>query len=132
MVLQYLRLLDFYSVKISFNADSVNHSWIGVLFTLIIIGLPCIQLANLLQLSNTYQVYVSKDFLQPNEINFKLKTGDGFRPAVCTSSIANSYLTGFSQTVQLNFFTYTQSQGYTFYTPIAMDSNSGYLLGITP
>lgn len=61
----YIKLLDFYNVKIQFNAYSANHSWLGVFFTMIIIALPVLQLANMLHLTGTYQVYVSKDFLQP-------------------------------------------------------------------
>jgi hypothetical protein len=59
-------MLDFYSVKIQFNAESASHSLIGVLFTFVIIALPCIQIANLLNLRGTAQVFVSYDFQQPS------------------------------------------------------------------
>ena len=106
-VLYLIKLFDFFSVKIQFNAESANHSWFGVLITAIIIALPCLQLANRLQLAGSYQVYVSKDFQQARDISYTIKTGPGFRPAVCTSFSANSHLTGYDQKVQLTFYTYS-------------------------
>lgn len=83
------------------NADSANHSWVGAFFTLIIIALPCLQLFNLLQLAGTNQVIVSRDFLQPHQIDYRLVTGtrQSFRPAACFSPTAYSQLTGSTQTV---------------------------------
>jgi hypothetical protein len=127
----YFKLLDFFNVKIQFNAHSANHSWLGVFFTMIIIALPCLQLANFLQLTGTYQVHISKDFLQPSEIKYTLTTGKGFRPAVCGGSNFAYYLTN-GQTVQLQYFTYTPAAGYTYYNSINLPSNSHSLLGITP
>lgn len=131
-LIYYLKFLDFYGVKIQFNAGSQNSSWIGVLFTLIIIALPCIQMANLLQLAGTYQVYVSKDFLQSNDINYALTTGQGFRPAVCVNQNTLSYMTGSSPTIQFLFYTYSASQGYTYYQPVNLQSNQNDFLGISP
>jgi hypothetical protein len=108
-MLYFIKLFDFFSVKIQFNADSANHSWFGVLITALIIALPCLQLANRLQAAGKYQVYVSKDFEQARDIGYTIRTGKGFRPAVCTSSFANSQLTGYDQKVQLTFYTYSAS-----------------------
>lgn len=99
---------------------------------MIIIAIPCIQLANFLQLTGTYEVHVSKDFLQPSEIKYTLTTGKGFRPAVCGNSGFAYYLSGSSPTVQLQYFTYTPFAGYTYYNSINLESNSHSLLGITP
>lgn len=131
--MRLFRLLDFYGVKVQFNADSANHSWVGVIFTLIIIALPCLQLFNLLQLAGTNQVIVSKDFLQPGQINYNLVTGQGqsFRPAACFSPTAYSQITGSTQTVQLVFYTYSASQGYLYYNPVNLATNQQSTLGIT-
>lgn len=101
MAVYICRLFDFYGVKVQFNADSANHSWVGVLFTLIIVALPILQLFNLLQLAGTHQVIVARDFMQPSQIDYKLVTGAGqsFRPAACFSPTAYSQLTGAGQTV---------------------------------
>ena len=131
-MLYFIKLFDFFSVKIQFNADSANHSWFGVLITAVIIALPCLQLANRLQAAGKYQVWVSKDFQQARDIGYTIRTGHGFRPAVCTSSSAKSYLSGPDQTVQLSFYTYSASQGYTYYNAIQLPSNAYSQLGITP
>jgi hypothetical protein len=99
---------------------------------MMIIAFPVLQLANMLQLTGTYQVHISKDFLQPKDIKYTVTTGDGFRPAVCGSYNFAYYLSDYGQTVQLQYFTYTPSSGYTFYNSINLPSNSHGMLGITP
>lgn len=92
-------MLDIFKVKVSFNGGSANHSWVGVFFTLLIIALPFLQVGNMLHSSNIPQVYISRDFQSAKDINYALKIGPHFRPAVCTSMNALFFLTGSSQTV---------------------------------
>lgn len=83
----------------------------------------------MLQLTNTPQIYVSKDFQQAKDINYQLTIKPGFRPAVCFSANSLYFLTGSSQNVQLQFFTYTASKGYTYITPVQLGSNEQSFLG---
>ena len=73
--LSLCRCFDFYSVKIQSNAGIAKSSPCGLIFTILIIACVCLQVFNMIQLSGTYQVFTSKDFLQPSQIKYSLKTG---------------------------------------------------------
>lgn len=127
-----IRSLDIYGAKINFNQEPANRSLVGRLVTFLIIALAIVGLVKSWQLASYYKVFVSYDFLQPQDINYQVRTGNGFRPAICFNPSKIYSVVGSSQIVTVQFYSYTASNGINFLNTVKLGPGKQDLLGITP
>lgn len=127
----FIRRFDFFGVKPDFINSPANASVIGCLVTFAIVTCAVITFALTIQNASNYQVIATKDFESPEEISYKLITGEGFRPAVCFFSTGAAKLAGSGQIATLQFYSYSASSGSVDIPTIQMKAGERSLLGIT-